>query len=81
MGFMRIGAGDRLPGADRAAGRAVAERARHEEAEAGPERVGEGGMNELMRNLLWLPPQASTLAPKIDNLHYFVITVTMARRS
>ena len=35
-------------------------------------------MNELMRNLLWLPPQASTLAPKIDNLHYFVITVTMA---
>ena len=34
-------------------------------------------MNELMRNLLWLPPQASTLAPKIDTLHYFVITVTM----
>jgi len=34
-------------------------------------------MNELMRNLLWLPPQASTFAPKVDNLHYFVITVTM----
>jgi cytochrome c oxidase subunit 2 len=34
-------------------------------------------MNELMRRLLWLPPQASTLAPKIDSLHYFVITVTM----
>ena len=35
-------------------------------------------MNELMRELLWLPPQASTFAPKVDNLHYFVITVTMA---
>src|SRR3954462_8894014 len=34
-------------------------------------------MNELMRRLLWLPPQASTLALKIDSLHYFVITVTM----
>ena len=34
-------------------------------------------MNELMRKLLWLPPQASTLAPKIDSLHYFVIVVTM----
>jgi cytochrome c oxidase subunit 2 len=30
-----------------------------------------------MRRLLWLPDQASTLAPKIDYLHYFVITVTM----
>jgi len=34
-------------------------------------------MNELMQKLLFLPPQASTLAPKIDNLHYFVVTVTM----
>jgi cytochrome c oxidase subunit 2 len=34
-------------------------------------------MNDLMRRLLWLPDQASTLAPKIDHLHYFVITVTM----
>ena len=34
-------------------------------------------MNDIMRRLLWLPPQASTLAPKIDSLHYFVITVTM----
>jgi cytochrome c oxidase subunit 2 len=34
-------------------------------------------MNEIMRRLLWLPDQASTLAPKIDQLHYFVITVTM----
>ena len=37
----------------------------------------EGGMNELMRRLLWLPTQASTFAPKVDYLHYFVITVTM----
>ena len=35
-------------------------------------------MNEIMRRLLWLPDQASTFAPKIDQLHYFVITVTMA---
>jgi cytochrome c oxidase subunit II len=34
-------------------------------------------MNELMRNLLWLPVQASTFAKSVDNLHYFVITVTM----
>ncbi|MGZ3443240.1 MAG: cytochrome c oxidase subunit II [Polyangia bacterium] len=34
-------------------------------------------MNELMRKLLWLPEQASTMAPRIDNLHYFVITTTM----
>jgi cytochrome c oxidase subunit 2 len=34
-------------------------------------------MNELMRKLLWLPEQASTMAPNIDHLHYFVITTTM----
>ena len=34
-------------------------------------------MNDLMRRLLWLPVQASTLATRIDYLHYFVITVTM----
>ena len=34
-------------------------------------------MNDLMRRLLWLPEQASTFAPKVDYLHYFVITVTM----
>ena len=34
-------------------------------------------MNELMRKLLWLPEQASTMAPAVDHLHYFVITVTM----
>jgi cytochrome c oxidase subunit II len=34
-------------------------------------------MNELMRKLLWLPEQASTMAPRIDHLHYFVITTTM----
>ena len=37
----------------------------------------EVGMNELMRRLLWLPEQASTFAPRVDHLHYFVITVTM----
>ena len=37
----------------------------------------EGGMNELMRRLLWLPEQASTFAAQVDTLHYFVITVTM----
>lgn len=35
-------------------------------------------MNELMRRLLFLPEQASTIARDIDWLHYFVITVTMA---
>lgn len=34
-------------------------------------------MNELMRKLLFLPEQASTVAAEIDWLHYFVITVTM----
>ncbi len=34
-------------------------------------------MNELMRELLFLPAQASTIARDIDWLHYFVITVTM----
>ncbi len=34
-------------------------------------------MNDLMRRLLWLPVQASTLSTRIDYLHYFVITVTM----
>ena len=34
-------------------------------------------MNELMRKILWLPEQASTFAGPVDNLHYFVIIVTM----
>jgi cytochrome c oxidase subunit 2 len=34
-------------------------------------------MNELMRKLLFLPEQASTMAPRIDHLHYFVIITTM----
>jgi len=34
-------------------------------------------MNELMRRLLFLPEQASTFARSVDNLHFFVITVTM----
>ncbi len=34
-------------------------------------------MNELMRQLLFLPEQASTFAVKVDKLHYFVVTVTM----
>jgi cytochrome c oxidase subunit II len=34
-------------------------------------------MNELMRRLLFLPPQSSTVASAIDHLHYFVITTTM----
>lgn len=34
-------------------------------------------MNELMRTILWLPEQASTFARPVDELHYFVITVTM----
>lgn len=34
-------------------------------------------MNELMRKLLFLPEQASTVAAEVDWLHYFVITVTM----
>jgi cytochrome c oxidase subunit 2 len=34
-------------------------------------------MNDLMRRLLFLPEEATTFAPKVDTLHYFVITVTM----
>lgn len=34
-------------------------------------------MNELLRRLLFLPPQASTMAEEIDDLHYFVIITTM----
>jgi cytochrome c oxidase subunit II len=34
-------------------------------------------MNEIYRTLLFLPPQASTIAEDLDRLHYFVITVTM----
>ncbi len=34
-------------------------------------------MNEIMRTILWLPEQASTFARAVDQLHYFVITVTM----
>jgi len=35
-------------------------------------------MNELLRQLLFLPLQRSTVAKDIDSLHYFVISVTMA---
>jgi cytochrome c oxidase subunit 2 len=35
-------------------------------------------MNELLRTLLFLPPQASTVAASIDLLHYFVILTTFA---
>jgi cytochrome c oxidase subunit 2 len=35
-------------------------------------------MNELLRRILFLPPQRSTLAPQIDALHYAVILTTMA---
>jgi cytochrome c oxidase subunit 2 len=34
-------------------------------------------MNDLLRGLLNLPPQASTYARAIDTLHYFVISATM----
>ena len=34
-------------------------------------------MNELLRKLLFLPEQASTFAPRIDSLHFFVILTTM----
>jgi cytochrome c oxidase subunit II len=34
-------------------------------------------MNELLRRLLFLPPQSSTMARAIDGLHYFVIISTM----
>lgn len=34
-------------------------------------------LNELMRVVLFLPEQASTFAKKVDNLHFFVVTVTM----
>jgi cytochrome c oxidase subunit 2 len=34
-------------------------------------------MNELLRRLLFLPPQSSTVAASVDHLHYFVILTTM----
>lgn len=34
-------------------------------------------MNEMMRTLLFLPEQASTVASEIDALHFLVITITM----
>ncbi len=34
-------------------------------------------MNELLRRLLFLPPQASEYARQVDSLHYFVILTTM----
>jgi cytochrome c oxidase subunit 2 len=33
-------------------------------------------MNELLRRMLFLPPQASTLAPSVDHLHFVVIGTT-----
>jgi cytochrome c oxidase subunit 2 len=35
-------------------------------------------LNELLRRILFLPPQASTVARQVDSLHYFVIGTTMA---
>jgi cytochrome c oxidase subunit 2 len=35
-------------------------------------------MNELLRKILFLPPQASTISTSIDHLHFFVILTTMA---
>lgn len=35
-------------------------------------------MNEFLRRFLFLPPQMSTVARQIDELHYFVILTTMA---
>ncbi len=35
-------------------------------------------MNEILRRLLFLPPQSSTFARPLDWLHYFVILTTMA---
>jgi cytochrome c oxidase subunit 2 len=35
-------------------------------------------VNDLLRRLLALPPQASTFALRVDSLHYFVILTTMA---
>ena len=35
-------------------------------------------VNELLRRLLFLPPQASSIAREIDTLHYFVILATIA---
>ena len=35
-------------------------------------------MNELLRKLLFLPEQGSSVAPEVDALHYLVIGVTMA---
>ena len=34
-------------------------------------------MNELLKNILFLPEQASTFAERVDTLHYFVVSVTM----
>lgn len=34
-------------------------------------------MNELLRRILFLPPQASTIAAEVDALHFFVISLTM----
>jgi cytochrome c oxidase subunit II len=34
-------------------------------------------VNDLLRRLLFLPPQASQMATDIDSLHYFVIGVTL----
>ena len=34
-------------------------------------------MNELLRRILFLPPQSSTMAREIDYLHYTVIGVTI----
>jgi cytochrome c oxidase subunit 2 len=35
-------------------------------------------INELLRRILFLPPQASSVAREVDYLHYFVILTTMA---
>ena len=47
-------------------------------ASAAPARRGRRAVNEFLRRILFLPPQASTVARDIDQLHYFVILTTMA---
>ncbi len=42
-----------------------------------PRRLGARAMNELLRQLLFLPEQRSSVAREIDALHYFVILATM----
>ena len=66
MGFMRIGALTVFVALAALLDRALAQGDRNAETPRGRARSREGGMNDLMRRLLWLPEQASTFAPKVD---------------